>query len=265
MKSELITSRQNARVKEAVKLRSSRQRAKQQRFLIDGVREIGRALDAGIEVAEAFVCEAVGTSDDATALIGRLAEETRSDVTSDVFEKICFGDRSEGVVVVAKIPERTLDQINLPPAPLVAVLVGLEKPGNVGAILRTADGAGIDAVIVAEGCTDLFNPNTIRASLGTIFSAQVGVATLAETISQLRQWRLPIVAMRPDAAKLYTEVDYRAGAAIVLGNEATGISATWPGEDEIATCLPMGGVADSLNVSATAAVIFYEARRQREG
>ncbi len=258
-----ITSRQNVRIKEAAKLRAGRQRAKQGRFLIDGAREIERALDAGIEVLEVFVCEALCASEVARSLVARLAEAHCANVTPEVFGKVCFGERNDGVVVVAKTPERTLDQLSLSARPLVAVLEGLEKPGNVGAILRTADGAGVDAVIIAGGGTDLFNPNTIRASLGTVFAKNVCTATVAETLGKLREWQLPIVATRPDAGPLYTEVDYRAGAAIVLGSEADGLSADWEQQDVRGVRLPMQGIADSLNVSATAAILFYEAQRQR--
>ena len=260
---ELITSRQNARIKEAAKLRAARQRTKQGRFLIDGAREIGRALDAGIEVLETFVCEALCTSETARDLSLRLTDANCAYVTSEVFEKIGFGERNDGVVVVAKTPVRTLEKLLLPARPLVAVLEGLEKPGNVGAILRTADGAGIDAVIVSGGGTDLFNPNTIRASLGTVFAKNVCTATVAETIAKLREWQLPIVATRPDAKQIYSEVDYRTGAAIVLGSEAEGLTADWEQQDVRRVRLPMQGIADSLNVSATAAILFYEAQRQR--
>jgi len=261
--SNLITSRQNARVKEAAKLRSARQRTKQGRFLIDGAREIDRALDAGIEIVEAFICEASCTSNLARALVPRLEVANRANVTAEVFEKLCFGERNDGIVVVARTPARTLDQLTLPPHPLVAVLEGLEKPGNVGAILRTADGAGVDAVIVAGGGTDLFNPNTIRASLGTVFAKNVCTATVEETLDQLRAWQLPIIATRPDAKQLYTDIDYGPGAAIVLGSEADGLSAHWQQPAVQGVRLQMRGIADSLNVSATAAILFYEAARQR--
>jgi TrmH family RNA methyltransferase len=143
------------------------------------------------------------------------------------------------------------------------VLEGVEKPGNVGAVLRSADAAGIDAVIVAYGRTDLYNPNTIRASLGTVFRANVCEATTMETVVWLRSTGLPVVAARPDASKLYTEIDWRTGAAIVLGSEATGLSDAWYTADILPARVPMHGIADSLNVSTTAAVVFYEAMRQR--
>jgi len=190
-------------------------------------------------------------------------------VSAEVLEKLCFGERDEaGVVVVAETPARGLAGLRLPTGPrgigpLVAVVEGIEKPGNLGAILRSADAAGVDAVIVADGATDLFNPNTIRASLGTVFRANVVEARAAETIDWLRGQGLRIVAARPDAELLYTAVDFRGGVAIVLGSEAAGLSDAWRGTGVEPVRLPMGGMADSLNVSTTAAVLFYEAVRQR--
>jgi TrmH family RNA methyltransferase len=260
-----ITSRQNARVKEAAKLRLARQRERQGRFVIDGARELLRAINSGIEIVEGFVCESrcqdAETKQAAAALTqSRAAVAT---VTEEVFEKLCFGERSGGVLAIARTPVRSLAQLKLPAAPLVAVIEGIEKPGNVGAILRSADGAGVDAVVIADSRTDLFNPNAIRASLGTIFGANVCTATSAETQAWLRELKIPAFAARPDATALYTEVNYRGGAAIVLGSEAEGLTDAWSGEAATAIGLPMRGIADSLNVSATAAVLFYEAQRQR--
>jgi TrmH family RNA methyltransferase len=261
-----ITSRQNPRIKDASKLRDARQRAKQGRFIIDGVREIGRALDAGISFLEVFICPSLCGSNSAQKLVLRLEKcgAFVADVTPEVFEKLSFGERSDGIVVVASTPQRSIDQLELPERPLIAVLEGLEKPGNVGAILRSADGAGVDAVIVVNAATDLFNPNTIRASVGTVFGKQVCLATVEETLNKLRQWQMPIIATRPDATMLYSEVDFCQGAAIVLGTEATGLTTAWQLADVVGVRLPMRGIADSLNVSTTAAVLFYEAQRQRE-
>jgi TrmH family RNA methyltransferase len=261
-----ITSRQNPRVKEAVKLRDARQRAKQGRFVIDGAREIGRALDAEIQVLEAFICPSLCGSDSTRELARRLDDMAAvvAEVTPEVFEKLAFGHRHEGIVVIAATPERRIGQLKLPKKPLIAVLEGLEKPGNVGAILRSGDGAGVDAVIVVNPETDLFNPNTIRASVGTVFGKQVCVATVDEALAKLRESEIPLIATRPDAERLYTEVDFRRGAAIVLGTEATGLSTAWNQADITGVRLPMRGIADSLNVSTTAAVLFYEALRQRE-
>ncbi len=173
MTTPCITSRQNPRVKDAVRLRTRRGRQRQGRFVIDGAREIARAVAAGIRPVEAFVCE--GRRDgELVESLWRAGAEIFP-VTAEVYEKLRFGERDEvGVVVVAETPERGLDDLQLPAEPLVAVVEGVEKPGNLGAILRSADAAGVDAVIVADGATDLFNPNTIRTSLGTVFRAKCG-------------------------------------------------------------------------------------------
>ena len=270
-----ITSRQNPRVKDAVRLRTGRERQRQGRFIIDGAREILRAIESDVRCVEAFVCEELCDSADSRRAIEAL-ESCGAEilgVSPDVYAKLAFGDREDGIVVVAETPQRRLEDLRLPAEPLVAVLEGIEKPGNLGAILRSADAAGVDAVVVADGRTDLFNPNTIRTSLGTVFRPNICEATSAETLAWLSQRGLKIIAARPDAEKCYTEVDLRGGVAIVLGSEAAGLSDAWragrssapdgKGANVVAVRLPMRGLADSLNVSTTAAVLFYEAQRQR--
>jgi TrmH family RNA methyltransferase len=158
---------------------------------------------------------------------------------------------------------RTLEDLVLPPEPLIAVVEGVEKPGNLGAILRTADGAGLHAVIVAESATDLFNPNIIRASVGTVFAVPVSVASSGEVLTWLQARQIAVVAARVDGSVDYTDADYRGAVAIALGSEARGLSGAWAELARASVRVPMLGVADSLNVSATAAVLFYEALRQR--
>jgi TrmH family RNA methyltransferase len=260
-----ITSAANPRVKQAAKLRGSRDRIKQGRFIIDGIREIGRALDGGLTIGEVFVCEELCATVQCQQLLKRLSKTSaiRFDVTTAVFEKLAFGQRAEGVVAVADMPHRSLADLRLPERPLVVVIEGVEKPGNVGAILRSADGAGVSAAIVADGGSDLFNPNAIRASVGAIFTLPVAAATSAETIAWLRKQKLSIFAARVDGSVEYTACDFKRPAALVLGSEAVGLSEAWRGADVTPIRLPMRGAADSLNVSAAAAVLFYEALRQR--
>jgi TrmH family RNA methyltransferase len=261
-----ITSRQNPRVKDAVRLRTGRGRKREGRCLIDGSREIARALEAGVRPVEAFVCESLGDSAECQQTLAalRAAGAEVWSVTPEVFAKLCFGERDEtGIVAVAETPTRRLADLQLPPAPLVAVVERIEKPGNLGAILRSADAAGLDAVLVADGRTDLVNPNTIRASLGTVFRPNVVECTTAEAIAWLRQQGLATFAAQPDAELPYTATDFRGGVAIVLGSEAEGLTSAWQGPEIRAVKLPMHGLADSLNVSTTAAVLFYEALRQR--
>lgn len=267
----LITSLQNPRVKDAARLRDHRQRKQQARFLIDGAREIDRALTAGLTLVEAFVCESLCTSPECRRLLERFENPSGApgtapeiwQVTPQVFAKLAYGDRAEGIVAVARAFPRNLADLKLPDAPLIAVLEGVEKPGNIGAVLRSADAAGVDAVLVADTGADLFNPNTIRASLGTVFSLPTAAASTEETLAWLRERRLKIFAARLDATLDYTAADLRGPAAIVLGSEAAGLSAAWSADDVTGIRLPMRGAADSLNVSATAAVLFYEALRQR--
>jgi TrmH family RNA methyltransferase len=260
-----ITSLQNQRVKDAVKLRDRRHRDQQGRILIDGATELGRAIAAGVRLVEVFVCEPLCRDEASRSVLEMLPRTAaaRFDVAVPVFEKLAFGQRAEGVLGVAETPRATLDSLKLPQRPLVAVLEGVEKPGNVGAVLRSADGAGLSALIVADARTDLFNPNAIRASLGTIFTVPVAAASAAETLVWLRARKLAIFAARVDGAALYTDCDYRGPAAIVLGSEAEGLTGAWSAADVAAVRLPMHGTADSLNVSATAAILFYEALRHR--
>jgi TrmH family RNA methyltransferase len=181
-----------------------------------------------------------------------------------VYAKLAFGERVEGIVAVAHMPTRTLDTIKLPAAPLVAVIEAIEKPGNLGAILRTADAAGASAVLVADAGTDLFNPNAIRASQGVIFHLPLAAATTGEILAWLRAHQLHIFAARVDGAIDYRAADYGPPSAIVLGSEDRGLSDAWRAADITAIRLPMLGAGDSLNVSVTAGVLLYEALRQRE-
>ncbi|MBN1590410.1 MAG: RNA methyltransferase [Pirellulales bacterium] len=260
-----ITSLQNPRVKAAARLRDARHRQKQGCFLIDGLREVDRAVQAGIELVDLFYCPARYPTNQFArieALLDRVDAE-RFELGPAVFDKLAFGDRAEAVVAVARTPKRRLDDTRLGDRPLVAVIEGIEKPGNVGAVLRSADAVGVDLVIVADGQTDLFNPNTIRASLGTVFTVPVCEATTATTLDWLRRQNLTILTARVDGSSEYTEVDYSRGTTIALGSEANGLSDAWRADDIQAIRLPMRGAADSLNISATAAVLFYEALRQR--
>lgn len=260
-----ISSPHNPRIKAVVALRDRRDRERTGRIVIDGAREVLRALRSGIVVEELFACPDLCRGDDARAALEVAARRgvPRTDVDERVFGRIAFGDRAEGVVAVARTPSSELGSLRLPSTALVVVLEGVEKPGNLGAVLRSADGAGADALIVAGDGADLFNPNAIRASVGTIFGVPVAAAPTSEVIAWLRDQGLRILAARVDGSRPYGQVDMRGGIAIVLGSEADGLSAAWSGAGIDAVSLPMLGIADSLNVSAAAAVLLYEARRQR--
>jgi TrmH family RNA methyltransferase len=261
-----ITSSQNPRVKSALRLRTRRGRRQQQRILIDGIRELHAAVKSHVEIECVFVSDQQFLQPPMQA-VWRNFENSRVDilrVQQRVFAKLAFGERAEGVVAVAKLPSRQLADMPFSGDGLIGVLEGVEKPGNVGAVLRSADGAGVESILVANGGTDLYNPNTIRASLGTIFSLSVCAATIDEVIAWLNRHGVRLVLARVDAAVDYTRAQYTGPTAIVLGSEAHGLSPRWGEQEHQAVRLPMCGSANSLNVSAAAAVLFYEARRQRQ-
>lgn len=263
---EIIRSLQNAQIKSAVKLRDRRGRMQQGRTVIDGLREIRRALQAGFPIETMFVLPEAISGPEAAYFEEILADTDDIailHVTHEVMEKLAFGQRVEGAVAVAKFPEKKLADIVLPECPLVVVIEQVEKPGNVGAILRTMDAVGADLLISADGRTDLFNPNAMRASLGTIFSMPVVDATSEETIAFLQSNQFQIYAARVDGSVPYTTVDMQQATALVLGSEAHGLSDKWHQAGIVNIHLPMQGIADSLNVSTTAAVLLYESLRQR--
>lgn len=233
---------------------------------MDGAREVLRALEAGVEVVEAFVAPGLVERPEGPAILARLAAAgvARVDVADAPLTRLAFGDRSEGVVVVIRTPPLDLDGLPTAHDPLVVVAEGIEKPGNLGAILRSADGAGASALVVADARTDSFNPNAIRASLGTIFSVPVAQATSTETLHWLVGHGIRPLGATVAGASLYTDADLTGPLAIVLGSEAGGLSATWQDRRVTHVRIPMHGIADSLNVSVAAAVLLYEARRQRE-
>jgi RNA methyltransferase, TrmH family len=260
----LITSTKNPRVRAALELRDRRGRDQVGATLMDGTREVSRALAGGARVQELFVDEA-RLRGDAPVVVDRAlaagAEVVR--VAGPVLDRLAYGERSDGLVAVVAIPDTALDRLVPPQDPLVVVLEAVEKPGNLGAVLRSADAAGADAVIAADPRTDLFNPNAIRASLGTIFAVPVAAATSAQVRERLDRDGVRILAARIDGAVPYTDIDLTGPLALVLGSEADGLTDAWSGDGITPIHLPMLGIADSLNVSITAAVLLYEARRQR--
>ena len=262
----VVTSLANPRVKAAAALRDRRERDRTGLTLVDGARELRRALDADVSVVEAFVCESLLAGPDARAVLDllRAGPAPLQPVGAAVFAKLAFGQRAEGLVAVVRIPSTGLDGLALPESPLVVVVEGIEKPGNLGAVLRSADGAGAHAVIAASPLTDLFNPNAIRASAGTIFGLPLASASAGETRAWLSGRGLRLVAARVDGEAVYTDIDLGGSIALVLGAEDEGLSDTWRGPDIETVRIPMLGSADSLNVSVSAAVLLYEARRQRD-
>jgi TrmH family RNA methyltransferase len=261
----LISSVQNPRIKAAARLRERSGRNDQGRIIIDGVREISRAMEAGVEVVEVFVFAALCAGEPHEQLLSAVkrVDVEQVEVVRQVMKKLAFGNRVEGIVAVAKPPKKELVDWQPAADALVAVVEGAEKPGNLGAILRTADAAGVSAVIVADGATDLYNPNAIRASLGAIFTVPTFSTTIATALDWLRKEKFRVFAARVDGSVEYTEADFAGRTAIALGSEAHGLSTAWHAAEINPIRVPLVGSVDSLNLSATAAILFYEALRQR--
>lgn len=267
MRAAPITSLTNERIKAAVRLRTRHEREATGVTIVDGARELRRALESGVDVQAVYVDATSASSDDARwviAELGGLASERVVEVSSEVLAKVAFGDRSDGVVGLVHPPALELDQLAVGPKPLLVVVEGVEKPGNLGAILRSADGAGADAVIVADPATDVFNPNVIRASIGAVFSMAIAAADPATTIAWLSERGVRVITARIDAIAFHTETDLTGAIAIVVGSEADGLSVAWSGPSATAVRLPMLGHGDSLNVSVATGILLYEARRQRD-
>lgn len=262
---DLVDSPSNPRLRAALALRERRERDTTGLTIVDGARESLRAVQAGVAIEAAYVCRPMLASLDSTRLLAELeggrGRVPITELSERAYARLAYGDRSDGIVLVVRTPSTRLDDLAVGANALIVVTEDVEKPGNLGAILRSADATGVSAVIAAGG-TDLFNPNVIRASVGTVFNVPVAAAPAMEVATWLRGIGVRIVASRVDAACLHVEADLGRPVAIVLGSEAEGLSDVWRGPDIEGVRLPMIGAADSLNVSAAAAVLLYEAWRQ---
>jgi len=261
-----IQSRQNDQVKNLVKLRERKHRERQSRCLIEGLREITHALRAGFEITHLYYCADFFSSDLHATFIAEHKDVSNFPVigmSPDVFTKASHREGPDGLIAIAAQQGNVLADLPLKQTPLLLVLEGIEKPGNLGAILRSADGAGVDAVILVDCVLDLYNPNAIRSSQGLIFSLPI-VSTDRDTLADwLGAKNIVCCATTPDTEKLHWEVNYQEGLALFMGSESDGLSAYWLEKATQQIRIPMAGQADSLNVAAAAAVCLYEANRQR--
>jgi TrmH family RNA methyltransferase len=188
---------------------------------------------------------------------------TLHETSPKVFSRMAYGDKEEGIIALANIRHKTLADLRPGKMPLLLVLEGIEKPGNVGAILRTAGAVGVDGVILTEGATDLYNPNTIRASLGAVFSVDAVASDNQKTYDFLNKHKIPVIAATPQAKKNYLQADLRGALALVMGSEEAGLSPFWLKHADTSVLIPMNAAVDSLNVSTSAAILLYEIIRQR--
>ncbi len=256
MEENIITSVQNARIKHVVALQQkSSLRREEGLFVVEGQREMEHCIACGYEIQELFVCERLNNSNGSCV---------PSVVSPQVYEKMAYRGSTEGIIAVVKAKTHSLSILKLKKNPLIIVLESVEKPGNLGAILRTAEAANVDAVIVCDPLTDLYNPNLIRASIGGVFSVPVAVCTSQECIAFLKEHRISILTAQLQDSYEYYDYDMTQATAIVMGTESTGLSQLWREAADAHIRIPMLGRLDSLNVSVSAAILMYEAVRQRK-
>ena len=258
-----ISSLQNTKVKQLVALQQkSSERRKQGVFVVEGIRELQHCLNAGYTINSIFFCPELT---DTGALSSLLSESITSyEVTPEVYEKIAYRGSTEGVIAIVQSKQLALKDLHLSQQPLLIVLESVEKPGNLGAILRSADAAGADAVIICDPLTDLYNPNLIRSSIGAIFSVPCISCSSDDCINFLKQNNINILTAQLQDSKLYYDTDMTCGTAIIMGTESTGLTDVWRKAADAHIRIPMLGQLDSLNVSVSAAILLFEAVRQRK-
>ncbi len=256
-----ITSTQNPKIKNLLALEKPRERRKQCLFVVEGKKEIRMALDAGYKIGNLFYCEELISQHELKTF--GTSDKLLIPVSKEVFDKIAIRENSGGLLAVAEQKAHHLNSILLSANPLLLILESVEKPGNLGAILRTADAAGVDAVIICDPQTDFYNPNVIRSSIGCIFTNQIASGTSEETKSWLKINNIVPYCTYLKASQPYHEVDFTKSCAIVMGTESTGLSDIWTKDSLTNIIIPMQGSIDSMNVSTAAAVVIFEARRQR--
>ncbi|MBN2789172.1 MAG: RNA methyltransferase [Candidatus Delongbacteria bacterium] len=260
-----ITSAKNEKIKDLIKFRNKNGKLSENEILIEGSRELERALAADIKFLESYFCPELIENDQKELFADVMANsEKLIQVDKYVFEKIAYKNNPFGIIVKAEFIPSRFDDIKIDKNSLILVAESIEKPGNLGALIRTADGAGIDTIILANKITDYRNPNVIRASTGTIFSKKIVEADTTDVITFLKENNVEIVAADPYAEKMYYDIDYSNKVAIVVGSEAFGLSDEFKENANTLVKIPMEGFADSLNVNQAATIVLYEAVRQRK-
>ena len=270
MKAEIITSLQNQRVKRLVQLQQkSAVRRKAGLFVVEGrvaegLREVQHCVEGGFEIVTLYFCRAMLCDEMLDTLFQSCAGADCYEVTPEVYEKMAYRGTTEGVMAEVRARYLILEDLKLSESPLVVVLESVEKPGNLGAVLRSADAAGVDAVLVCDALTDLYNPNLIRASLGAAFTVPVVTCSSGDAIVYLKEHNVQILTAQLQDSNLYYDTDMRRGTALVMGTESTGLTDVWRQAADAHIRIPMLGRLDSLNVSVSAAILLFEAVRQRE-
>jgi TrmH family RNA methyltransferase len=257
----VITSPQNPKIKNILALEKARERKDQNLFVIEGRKELTLAVEGHYKITSVFFCPEIIQPEKLLSIVKQ--EQLLIPVEQNVFTKIAYRESTGGVIALAEQKQHHLSDLRLRKNPLVLILEGVEKPGNLGAMLRTADAAAVDAVIICDERVDFYNPNVIRSSIGCVFTNQIAASPSDKTIHWLKQNNIQILCTYLKASKNYTEVDFTKSSAIVMGTESLGLSAQWIENSTQNLIIPMQGKIDSMNVSTAAAVVIFEATRQR--
>ena len=263
MRVESITSAQNPKIKDLLALQEkSKERRKKGLFVVEGRRELLHCVEAGYRPHTVFFCPEIISTGDFDEIADR-CDCNYIEVPQHLYDKVAYRGGTEGVIAELHCKDMTLKTLSLKENPLVVVLEAVEKPGNLGAVLRSADASGVDAVIVCDPLTDMYNPNLIRSSIGAIFTVPVATATSEETIAWLKDKGIKIYTAQLQDSEWYYDTDMKGSTAIVMGTEATGLTVAWRKAADAHIKIPMLGKLDSLNVSVSAAILMFEAVRQR--
>lgn len=260
---EKITSIQNPKVKNIIKLSKAKERKLQNLFLVEGARELSLAISTQYKIKSVFVCFDLFSKSDYPDVLKTINPRDIVEVSSLVFEKIAYREGSDGILALVEPKSHTLADLSVKDNPFIIVLESIEKPGNLGAILRTADAAAVDAIVVCDPLTDIYNPNVVRSSVGCLFTVPIAVATSDEALKWLKLKQIKLYAAQLNTCNWYQNMDYTQAAAIVMGTEANGLTDFWIDNADTSIKIPMRGKIDSLNVSISTAIISFEAMRQR--
>ena len=265
----VITSTANPKIKQVTTLRDRRDRDATGLFLIEGYREVSRAIAGNVAIEQLFYCPELFLGTNEPELLATASSRGASliQTASHIFSKISYRDRPDGLLAVAKKMNLTLtdfqEKLSSSHPPLIVIAEAIEKPGNLGTIIRSSDAAGVDLVIVANGCTDIYNPNVVRASVGTLFTIPVIETSNDEALSFCQRHHISLLAATPEGSAIYTDVPMTEPLGIIVGTEQLGLTSFWKNACHTLVRIPMHGVADSLNVAMATTLFLFEAVRQR--
>lgn len=261
---EEISSFRNSKIKNFAFLQKAKERKKQNLFVLEGNKELEKAMQKAYSFKALFFCKEIANASFLESLLSNISSDCEVyRVTKEIYSKIAYRESTEGIVAWLEPKHHCLEMLNLTENPLLIVLDAIEKPGNLGAILRTAEAAGVDALLLSDPATDIYNPNVIRSSLGCVFTVPIAIGSAKNVLDFLKEKKISVFCTALSASKPYHQINFKLPSALVMGTEATGLSPVWLENSSQNIIIPMKGIVDSMNVSVSTAIVVYEALRQR--